>query len=297
MRQVTVAILASITLILCSHEGEGGVRMLRPDSGKRMWLPVAGKNRMYFRLDAGDTATVKVEGPGLLKLIVRGVVPSDADSASYSLDVLDRQRKLKSLRVSVVPTGVEWKESEEGSTKAHSVRLRLSRGEHRLRVVLGRDGTKAVGIRYSYEPGEELEAGVPFQPSETRETVKLLVKERPSEYYLTDATSPVALELVGPIRLRLISRLIFRPGARGRQMYQLLVDQDGVSLPPQAFSTTKSAVVECQSHPDWILGKSRTFAIDIPQGRHRIQIRAAGDRSPGVALRFSIPKKDLNNGL
>lgn len=296
MRSARLAISLFVPLLLVSSHAEARVHMLRPEHGERMWLHVAGKDRLYFRLDAGDTAAVQVQGPGLLKLIIRGVNPSEGDSASYSLDVFDNDRGLKSVRAHPVLNAVDWKGRNERSTKAHRVRLHLTSGQHLIRIALGREGVQAVGVRYPFRKGGATEAEAAFQPSGARKSVQLLVKERSQDYYVTDRDSPVTLDLIGPTRLRLVSRLIFRPGARGRQAYQLDVERDGTALPSQALATTKSSVAECVSHPDWILGKGKTTYVEIPKGPHRVRIRAANNESPGVAVRFSIPRKDLANG-
>lgn len=296
MRPRHLAISLCVPLLLASSHAEARVHMLRPEHGERMWLHVAGKDRLYFRLDAGDTAAVLVQGPGLLKLIVRGVDPSEGDSTSYSLRVFDNGAGLDSVKIHPVLNEVDWKGRDERSTKAHRVPLHLPSGRHLIRVALAGTGVQAAGVRYSFRKGGAAEAETEFQASGARESVQVLVKEKSRDYYVTDGDSPVTLDLIGPTRLRLVSRLIFRPGARGRQAYQLDLEQDGAALPSQAFDTTKSSVAECVSHPDWILGKGKTAYLDIPKGPHRVRVRAANNESPGVAVRFSIPEKDLANG-
>ena len=296
MKTTARACVFAMAMMLPAGHAVAGVRMVNPERGTRMWLSVGGEERMYFRLESGETTTVHVEGPGEIKFIMRGITSTDAPTSTLLLDVLEGDRRLKRIRAETLPVDLKWKDSAQGSTQPRSGRLRVPAGEHVLRVAFQSGEVPAVGVRYAFRSGEAGKPQAPFQPQGTRETVTLLVKEKRLDYYIADASSPVKVDVIGPSRLRVVSRLIFREGARGSQRYEIVLLRDGDPLPNQVGNTTKSSGVECESHPEWILGTGETFYVDIPKGKHSVELRLANAEFPGVALRFSIPKKDIANG-
>jgi hypothetical protein len=262
-----------------------------------MWLPIEGKDRLYFRVESGETATVQVRGPGEVKCYVRAVA-GDAGSATikYSVVISEGDHRLKTVETETAPSAMKWKGSSELAAKSRSFTLRIPDGDHRLTIAFASKDAKAAGIRYVFRETPEHSAQLPLHATGKRESVILLVKEKPLDYYVADQQSPVKVEVIGPTRLRVVSRLVYPSGARGSQRYTIKLERDGESLPDKTLETTKSSVVECESHPDWIIGKSKSFYVEVPKGTHVIMLRPANADSPGVALRFSIPKEDTANG-
>ncbi len=286
---------ATLVLALALAAGaQAGVRFLQPENAGRVYLTVAGKPRLYFRTDAGASSRVDVTGPGELKLIVRAIPRTpDMTAVAYTIVVSEGKRELKRAAAETVPITTRWTETNEPATQSRSLALVLPEGEHRLDVRFDSKDAVAAGVRYVFRGagGEHL----PIQGSGGTETVVILVKEKPLDYYITDASHPLEVDLIGPTSIRVVSRLVFRDGARGEQNYAVAVERNGKPLMERSVVTTKSDVTECEEHPDWILGKSRTFKVDIPKGKHRVLFRPSKTNSPGVALRLSIPSEDITN--
>ena len=292
MKKVLPAVLVLVlTLAAAAH---AAVRFLQPEGGERIYLTVAGKSRLYFKTDAGVSARVDAVGPGELKLIVRAIPrASDMTAVAYTITVSEGKRELKRATVETVPIATRWTDTEQSATQSRSLTLVLPEGEHRLDVRLDSKDAVAAGIRYVFRgAGGQLS---PLQAGGGTETVVILVKEKPLDYYVTDASHALDVDLIGPTSIRVVSRLVFPDGARGEQNYAVTVERNGEPLMERSFVTTKSDVTECEEHPDWILGKSRTFKVDIPKGKHRVLFRPSKTSSPGVALRLSIPSEDITN--
>lgn len=293
--------IGTATLVAClflpATQASAGSRLLKPATGESMWLSVGGKSRLYYRVASGQSTELEVRGEGELKCIVRAVATSaSATTIAYSVVVTENGHTVKSVRTETVPSPTKWKGREEIAGKSRSFTLRIPAGDHRLRIVFESTDAAAAGIRYVFSDKPRRPAQSQLHATAKRESVTVLVKERPLDYYLADATSPVEVAVIGPTRLRVVSRFIFPDGARGDQRYMIQLQRDGKPLADKTLVTTKSAVAECESHPAWIFGKSKTFYLDIPKGTHVITLRLANTDSPAVALRFSVPKGDAANG-
>lgn len=282
------------TIVGMAPRVHAGADMLHPASGQRMLFPVSGKTHQYFRLEAGSTTTVKVDGAGELKFIVRAVTDNaTATPISYSVVVSEGNQPLKTIQTETVASPTMWTGTHEFAAKSRSFKLQIPNGSHVLTVAFQSESARAAGFRYAFKKGAASEPQVAIQATGARESVTLLVKERPLDYYVTDAVSPVQVNVVGPTSLRVVSRLIFPAAARGKLNYALKIQRDGKSLPDAALTTTKSDVTECAAHRDWILGKSMTSDVDVPKGAHVVTVRLSNADAPGVALKFSIPKEAI----
>lgn len=294
--KVGISIVMACILLLTAHT-DGRARLLHPTSGARMWLSIGGKNRLYFRVESGETTAVQVRGPGEIKCYVRAVAGSASpETIAYSLVISEGNHRLRTVETETVPSSMKWKHGDEIAAKSRSFRLKIPDGDHLFRIAFESKDATAAGIRYVFREAAAHSEQLSLHAVGKRESVTLLVKEKPLDYYVADEQSPVNVNVIGPARLRIVSRLVCPRGARGNQRYTINLQRDGQPLPDKTLVTTKSSVVECESHPDWILGKSKTFYVEIPKGTHVIALRLANADAPGVALRFSIPKEDTANG-
>lgn len=293
---IRISVVVACVLIAATHS-VAGPTLLHPASGERLWLPVKGKNRGYFKIESGQSATIQARGPGEIKCFVRAVTRAGGPATvGYSVTVTEGNHRLKTVQTETVPSSTKWKDRDEFATKSRNFTLSIPKGDHQLKITFESKDVKAAGIRYVFHEASPRPEQQLLQAAGKRESITLIVKEKPLDYYVADSQSPVEVRVIGPTRLRVVSRLICPSGARDDQHYTLKLDRDAQPLPDKAFVTTKSAVVVCERHPEWILGKSRTFYVDVAAGPHVVVLRPSSGDAPGVALRFSIPKQDVANG-
>jgi len=123
----------------------------------------------------------------------------------------------------------------------------------------------------------------------------LIYNEKRLDFHLATVAKPVKLRVIGPTRLRMVTRLIYGSTMKGTQKYALALALDQNSLKPEEFSTSKAINSQFEEESDWVPGKSRTAYIVIPDGEHELTVTPQATDAPGVALRFTLPAEDVTN--
>lgn len=270
-------------------------KLLPTESARMQTIDIGGKRSAYFRMDRGVDETVHVQGPTRLKCIVRITPDTLGTPVTYAIAVFDAGKRIRLFRTETEASNLVWNESGEPVAQSQSFILNVPAGAYKYRFrLIGRHAPSA-GLRCLDKGFRAAGTQVVVLPVEVSEPITLIVKEKPLEYAISRADAPVTLKLVGPTRLRVVSRLVYGDRMKGRQPYTVRIDRDGRSVPDKELTTEKSLLAECREQLEWNFGRSRTFFVDIPAGVHRVTLRPSNNDSPGVALRFTIPREDIAN--
>jgi hypothetical protein len=117
--------------------------------------------------------------------------------------------------------------------------------------------------------------------------VKLVIGQNEKEYYLLSRQTPVKLQLDGPGKLTVMSRLMFGPKAAESQKYTLRLKDGQKTLKVHTTQTDKSDAGFKDSKE--IPGKSRKFSLAIPEGSFTYEVYIE-DTQLSAALRFSFQR-------
>ncbi len=268
-------------------------KQVAPESGELMTLDIAGKQSTYYRIQKDSSLFVTLSGPGTLTGIVRLITPSETHTnVTYTLIVSDGKKLVKTLNSTTSSSQWNWLGNSEGAGKSRKFHVRIGEGKHRLRFSLKNTLASAAGIRFNFDKSSPHVGESPLYPLSMREQVTVQVRERSLDYAIMDAETPVTVRIIGPTRLRIVSRLLYSGLMKGPKQYSIVSRMDNRKLPAKKLKTKKSFTTKIINHPEWISGRSRTFYVPIPEGEHVVSFRMSAMEAPGVALRFSIPKED-----
>ncbi len=262
-------------------------------SGRVQSIDIGGKRSVYYRIDRGQEEVVRVDGPARIKCIVRVAPDTTSATTAYAIAVFDAGRRIKFVKTETVPADLYWRETGEPVAKSRSFFVDVGKGSHELRFRLVSDQTASAGLRCLNKGTRAAGGQVAVFPVAMAEAITLVVKEKPIEYAVARREAPVELTIVGPTRLRVVSRYIYDDRMKGTQRYTVRVERDGKPSPGKVLKTEKSLLAECREKPAWNFGRSRTFYVEIPRGVHRVSLRPSNNDSPGLALRFTIPREDI----
>jgi len=115
--------------------------------------------------------------------------------------------------------------------------------------------------------------------------VTILIGEKEREYFLLGNTSPVRLQVDGPGKLTVTSRLKLRAGETGSHRYSVRTKEGKNTVKMHTTLTEKSSAVFMPSgEPS---GKSRKFTLNVPEGSFTYEFFLE-DTQGEAALRFSF---------
>ena len=122
-------------------------------------------------------------------------------------------------------------------------------------------------------------------PGRAAETVT--VKGKPRTYFRVTLRAPLAVTIVGPAQLRIISRAALAGTGAPVASYQLVALEGGTTL---KASDEKAGKAWNVSAPNLTaMGEARRMTIDVPDGTHTIELRLTGTPVVLARLQRSAP--------
>ncbi len=175
------------------------------------------------------------------------------------------------------------------------IHVNVPDGTHRYKVSFKSPARGFAGIRYLFSTGEGHQAKSAIYPIDMLGATSVALKEKEIDFFLADSIRAVKVKVIGPTRLRVVTRLAYSGIMKGTQKYSAAIELDGKPMSRIPLETSKSPATYFNNHKDWSVGESRTFYLDIPVGTHEAAIRLASSSAPALAMRFTIPKDDIGN--
>ena len=135
---------------------------------------------------------------------------------------------------------------------------------------------------------------IAYLPRTFPEEIRIAVREREYIYYRVQEGQSVEIEVIGPTRIKGISRLEFDHTMRGEKPYRIQIRENNTIISTKPFTGAISETASYVVTTNKLVGKGDTFYIDVPTGRHRYQVTTP-DNGMTVLLRFYLPQSDLGN--
>ncbi|NUN48994.1 MAG: hypothetical protein HUU15_09225 [Candidatus Brocadiae bacterium] len=252
---------------------------------------IADKTPTYYELE-GDGVALRLTGPTRLRISLRARFREDSpETLTTRLTVTcdgdeGRTKAYSSKRSTTAAWAGEVPAGEKPGGRDEWI-LDVAEGEHTVRV---RTDRPAVGA-FSQPSGSRRSLRTEMTPTAFRSALVEISKERERTWYVGDGEKPVTLEVTGPTTLRVSASLNFDASMRGEIAWTAVAKVGGAPIVEKAFRSKRS---HSRSYPDekeLVPGVEEEFEIAVPEGRHAIEIRAAG--SHAGAFRIFIPTKDL----
>lgn len=270
--------------------------LLAPLSGSVMTLSLADRQNAYYRLTKDSSLTVTAAGPGWLSAVVRLALPVGyKDSASYRILVMDGSDTVKDFRGASVADNVEWIGLKEHPSELHKFSFPVSEKQKTFQYRLLSSDVPVAGVRFLLRRPSPHARESPLYPLAMDRMLVLIYKDRRLDFHLATTAKPVKVRVIGPTRLRAVTRLVFGPTMKGEQKYALDVQVDKDHIRQEKLSTTKAVNDVWDEESQWVPGKSQTVYVEIPKGEHNVTFTPSATDAPGVALRFTLPSQDAGN--
>jgi hypothetical protein len=121
--------------------------------------------------------------------------------------------------------------------------------------------------------------------------ITVVVKNKRRTYFRITPAMPLTLQLEGPIRLRVVSRVDLPPDSKQSVSYHFKVLEGDQVLDEQTTESSLSNVVKL-AEGNRPVGKGRRLVTDIPAGKHRITLTVEGVPAVFVRLHEAAPRTE-----
>lgn len=156
-------------------------------------------------------------------------------------------------------------------------------GNSRYRLVLDRAVSDTVAVRVVRQKPRPWEpvgvAGRELDLVEGRDTLRFheLMKGK-----------PLPLELVGPGRVRVRSRLSFDPTMSGTQGFVITASDGGKQIARRSLRAARAAAASYSNEPMLVPSAERTVSFALSEGSHRLNLVLSGTLARSAAVRIEF---------
>lgn len=293
MKRFFLALFIVKILVLTSFGASWKVIEPAPKSKSGLPVSVSGKLIRYSQATQSNPVIVSIEGPTIVRVSVR-VAASSAIRQFQVLATLD-----EGLPVTFQEAAGPAKDAEGPNgmrlTTRRELDFRIPEGLHNF--IVKPSDTTTLFLRISkrlYESGE------PFQwqsmaPRGFKDLVGIVVREQEATYYRQTSERPLELNLVGPTKVRIISRAEVPGGDEDRSIkWRIEVKADGKSLGVFPCEEKISSVATSAKESDYVITSGNTINLTLPTGKQQLSIHVL-DNDIRILNRIFIPRASLKN--
>jgi len=294
----TVFVLLPLFL-LSTHPVEAGQKryvVIRPENQKGEVLSIQGRERTYYQLGKSKEIEITLEGPGKLKVLSRLNFPPNVTGVQkYTLEIKEGGKVVKSYSTTTEKSGALSRDQKFVPGKSRKFTLNVPRGAHSYGFYLKEASLPGVSLKFLYDSYGDSGKLASLTPVSYFRVTSASIKEKPISYFVATTEVAVRLRVIGPTKLRIVSRLNYDARMKGEQKYAILASENGRLILTKPFLTSKSLGVEYKDWKEVVPGKSRTSYLPVPAGEHIYAFKLGESIAKSVSLRFSIPDENLTN--
>lgn len=275
-------------------------RYLKP-SGKNEPLQVIieGKSKDYYVLDTKKNATIRVTGPGRLRLLTRGqFLPGQAGRMRYEIIYSVDGGTPKIFRSGDVSRSINaaYIQGTMGvPSQLADFEITLGPGQHVIEFRQGKSRSP-VAVRYAFTPLKvKKKDWIVINPLNSPETVELTAKESLVTYFRFSTERPLKLNLNGPTELMVLTRPEFQYKMRGTIHYRLQVKLDGKVVNTYQLYSKRSETTSYKNETSLVPGKGNEIVLNIPKGKHTVELVPLDKDKSTLLGRLMIPAKHVRN--
>ena len=249
--------------------------------------------RGYFRVTNKAPLAVPFEGPALLRVVSRVELPrGSAQAVAYHLiatengKTLDQQDTESSAADRVHLAG----DGSAAIGKSRRWSIDVPPGRHTIAIQLEGVGSALLRLHRGTTGIAAGTALVTLTPVDAPRSVNVTEGEKTIPYFTTLVGKPVRYRVVGPVALRLTTRLDFDTSMRGTQNYALRVREGARPLRDLAFKTTKAVTAIYSNLPDRVPSKYDRATINVPAGTHELLVELLRPAGGAAEVHAAIPQ-------
>jgi hypothetical protein len=268
--------VAVLAVVLCAGPASAKSTRLKASShGGVVKVAVGKKTLTYYQATVLKPVEAVVVGPTRLRVIARNMAPEPGgDPVILKVEIDGGAPKTVTLKAASSKTASAPGGKAIGVLAKRS--FEIPAGRHRVRVMPSEAGSAAAVRLYRGTAKKAKVEWVPFAPTKFEKALRLRSGDTELTCYRFTATAPVELSVIGPLRMRVDTRVDFGMTNGTTQSYVVKTLLDG--KPWKSFSL-KSRASHTTQYPEMAEvtpGRSVGIALEVPVGRHRVSVLLNG---------------------
>lgn len=241
------------------------------------------KEDNYYLLTKKEPLEIKVDGPTWLRVYTRIPWPADVKGTKiYKLILEENDLKERFITMETERSSVA-KLAKIRLSKWRSFYINVPKGMNTYRFLVWSGPSDSVLMRFAYESPKNW---LDVTPAEYNAKLELAEDERIINYFEAASTRPVVLEIEGPKKLQIISRLNYSTIMEGEQFYSITVKENNKIVKNISFRAHRSETTNYRNRKEIIPSNPHTFYLNIRKGRHRLEFYPGAVESCGFRFRF-----------
>ncbi len=300
MRIFKTLILLLIILIFSENSFAGKLKkIIKPVNAKeKVNLEILGKQYTYYSLEKSKPLILKVTGPAKIKIYTRAMLPKKIEKTHYTIKYVIDNKKKKIKKFHNIPfskkaifTTGEYKYSSQN----RNITIKIRKGKHTIKIYANPENVK-VYAKFQLIKKSKKRKWIVIEPLKPKEPVLLIANEEILSYFRSNSNSPVVVSVIGPTKLRILSRAEDANSQKKTIKYGIKIISKTDEEKSFLLWTNRSHSVNYKDDVNFVACKAKEIILDVPEGLHYYSIYPEGE-TKSVIVRLFIPYKDVNVGL
>ncbi len=294
-----ISILILLSFFATNVALAGSKKLVPKNYKKKVNLLISGNKRAYYIIPSTNYSVITVKESGWLKIITRAKIKKGKkDNINYTISYKIDGERIKTIKfVNVVKSNSAEYSKDKGGFPgaARNIIIELEKGEHLIEVKNLNPDVEIVA-RYLFTQNKPNKTKwITINPIAALEPVDLITREKITHYYRFSETKPLIIEIIGPTKLKVLTRFENNYKMKGKINYRLKVTNEERELNTFILSSYRSEVTTYVNNSELLPGRAIEIYIKVPEGKHQYKIIPL-DKDKGTILgRIFFPKKDAKN--
>jgi hypothetical protein len=246
---------------------------------------VTKKTETYTILTNTEPVRITVEGPTYLRVYTRIPWPKEnTGSAIYKVILQKNEMDEEIITFESEVSKVTKDKIGRRLSKWRSFYIEVPEGSNTYTILHWSSPNDTILLNFRYEsPKEWME----IRATDYASTIETIEEEKIIQYYELAKDGSVKVEITGPTKLRVVTRLNYDTKMLGEQNYTILVNDNGNEA-KHSLRCYKSEIIEYKNRKEVIPSNARNIYINIGSGRHVITFTLSGTIAQSAAVRFLV---------
>lgn len=293
-------VLSVLAVVILALPAAAQLVRLDPDrhAGRRgILVGDSRKATMYHRASQEQPAEFSVLGPAPLRVLARHYSPGpDLSTMRLRIEVQGEDDDVMVIQLDPKPSNSARRRDGTPVGVLRRGEIMIPAGLHTVRMFPENTTRSAIVRVFKGKPSRSSVAWVPFAPHSYERALILHGPDSETTYYRFNKETPVGVNVLGPLRLRVTTRLDFDEVAGLTQSYVVRALLDGEPWQVFPFSSRTSPNMVYPDLPEITPGMAREFMVSVPQGSHRLELYLASTTAAGATARIRVPARELRAG-
>lgn len=241
------------------------------------------KEESYSILTKNQPVEIKISGPTWIRVYTR--IPWAGEKKGtkiYKLILQEDDIKEKFITQETEYSSVARLDKIRLS-KWRSFYINVPEGLHTYRLIHWRVPSDTILLKFTNElPGKWQDVSALSYNTK----LNLIEDEKVINYYESTPEKPAIIEIEGPKKLKIISRLNLTPTAQGEQIYSITVKEKGKTIKSTKFRAYCSETVHYDNRANITPSNPHNFYLNVRKGIHRYEFLM--DSGTSCGLRFMV---------